>query len=291
MYWRGENEFKKNPQGKKRLEDRERVREELENFVESVKSNPRIFTARYGWIDSALDTGTANELDNEPMFNTFSCVLPEGTKSLRGYVEKVLAPYKGTATFVEYGGPASRIAAEFTPGFFERSFGVTAVDLRNDPAEPELYAGHLERDAALRHEVVEGNLLTPKIYKELRNKNRGKKFTFIIERMAKGLEFAPLDTKTAGALLQTWYESLDDGGLMLVQVPTHFNIFLSDWVALVEEHCGTTLEIRYNDRGQTEAGDQGYTSALLIRKLPGAPESLPMLDAKTVKEIIRKRRK
>lgn len=257
---------------------------EKSTLFNNIAMNPDYLKSIWPWSDSPLDDGP--DLKVRSFRRSFDGVLPKGIESLRGYIESLLEAKRGTAVFIEFGGPARQIAKDFTPGFFDRSFGVTLVDEAKTNTSEEVHARVDAADQTLNHTVIEADLLHASTYDDLRRRLDGRKAALIIERLGKGSDFAPEDMRTTGAVLKTWYEFLDDEGVMLLQIPVRYNGFLEAFVAHVEKTCGNTIEIRgyvgdYN-------GQHGENSSLFIRKRPGAPATLPMLDAETVSRIMKR---
>ncbi|MEK9160785.1 MAG: hypothetical protein AAB440_01985 [Patescibacteria group bacterium] len=274
------------PQGDDRRIAHEETERQTKRLIERFKENPQIIFDRYFWLDTDLDYKGGSSLS---YYETFHDLLPEGTKLLKDYIEEVLKERWGDALFADFGGVGSNIAKAFTPGFFKRSFGVALFDERFRPSTEWRTEEIRAADAALNHTVIEGDLRDPDLYEHLREELEGEKLDLLIERMGKGLEFSPTDTKTVGALLQTWYDLVREGGLMLIQIPIHFNIFIQAWVEKVQRETGGTLEIKCAI-GDSDAGTDAQ-SVLLIHKQPGAPAKLPMLTAAEVGNLIEHDRK
>ncbi len=236
----------------------------------------------YGWVDSPLDYSKEGKFLNargEPFFNTFKRILPREAPGLRAYIEETLKEKKGEAVGIEFGGPGAEAFTGFSEGFFKKSAGVVLVDHRPFPKVGGL--GLSQENTPDTHTVFLQDVLAPKTYADLTEWIGADKADFIIERMGAGLDLLPTDPYTAAKLLQTWYGLLSPGGLMLVQTPPALDPLLGPWSKRVlSEHAGT-IEVKY----ALHRNDFGDQSVLRIHKLPGAPESLPLLAPKEVRDI------
>ncbi len=261
------------PKGQERKKTVERIAQEAARFKD-IGEIEILDLEHYTWIDSPLDSS------NEGSFvNSFKDLLPKGEVSLRNYIETALKERKGSAIGVEFGGIGSRLFRGFTPDFFARSIAVSLLDHRGWAHQ---LARLEERDRKIHHEVLEGNVFDPKTYESLNRWLNGEKVDLVIERMGQGLEFVPVEPYTIGRILQTWYNLLREGGFMFVQTPVVFNNLLEAWVAKIKNEFKDVIEIEYQ-KGNKD--DNVPCSAFRLRKLPGAPGELLLLDPKVVGKI------
>lgn len=272
------NPFEKRPEGifptgKKRKNLIAANKEAVAKFSEDGRYRI-VENYHYTWIDSPL------EGDYSSFQHTFETVLPPGEQSLRQYIEKTLAPRKGDAIGIEFGGIGSRAFQGFSRGFFKKSVGVTLVDHRLPDT------GRDQEDRRRNHLVMVGDILTPETYDSLRNLLNGEKVDLIVERMAKGLEFIPGEPYTAAKILKTWYALLREGGIMFVQVPIILNPILKPWIMKIRTNYAQTLEISFTKGSENS---NSPSSALRIHKLPGAPEELPVLEPRMVRRLSTKK--
>jgi len=261
------------PIGKERKDTLEQSRKKIDRFKKTGKDEI-LLQRRYSWVNSSVDG--PDEIDGQPFRNSFRDILPKQERSLKDYIEKVLAKRKGEAIGIEFGGIGSRLFSDFTPGFFAKSVGVSLVDHR----EPEKLAIIQKGDEKINHELLEGDIFTDETHDRLNKLLRGKKIDLIIERMASGLEFVPLEPYRVSKILQIWYKLLREGGIMLVQTPVEFNNLLTEWVTKIQKEYKDVIELEYQ-KGNNDRGDP--CSAFRLRKLPGAPEELPLLNPRTVR--------
>jgi hypothetical protein len=200
-------------------------------------------------------------LDLTSFSATFKNVLPKGEINLKDYIEKTLVHRRGKATFVELGGTASQLSAEFTPGFFVESAGVSLTDYRNDPYVRE-------QDAERNHQVIEGDILTGKTQSEVRSCFGGKT-DIVFERMQAGKNLLPNEPFYMAQQVDIWYQFT--GTLLFAEAPDGLKNYVFDWKEKVVEEYPNVLDVQVDTQGR-----------IRIRKLPGAPESLPLLSAKDV---------
>jgi hypothetical protein len=270
------NEFNSFPSGKERkaaVRDSEDATYLYKKLVESeTEEKPRV----YKWINSPADGGEYVEGEGKPFAESFIGIIPNGEVSLSKYIEKSLYKKDGNAIGVEFGGVGSRLFSGFTPGFFDKSIGVSLVELRKN--KDLIYSQ--EEDREINHEILIGNIFYHKTYELLNKSLGGAKIDLIISRMAGGLEFVPREPYAVSEILQIWYKLLSEEGIMFVQTPVFFNSLLIEWANKITREYKEVLEMQYK-LGQHDANT--YCSAFRIRKLPGAPLDLPLLHPKIVR--------
>jgi hypothetical protein len=276
----------------KEKETRNQVRKERKyktwnhiNTPLSVRNDPNDYR-------EVVEIGDESDMSFE---GTFIHVLPEAEDDLQKYIERNLADRKGQAVAIEFGGVGSALFAGFTPGFFKQTAGVVLVDNREkyhllpntgekkvNPQDNHGPIASKEEDEARNHSVIEGNILSPRTYQKIDTWLNRKKVDLIIERLVGGITSIPDEPYTVAKTVSKWYEMLHDGGILLVQVPVALHDILPAWANMVREKYGDVLEV------QIELELHQFEDALdllRIRKLPGAPETLPLLDPRTVKKI------
>lgn len=234
-------------------------------IAELKEAGPQGVKAKYFWLDSSLDGGSSS------FYSSFKNVLPENVRFLREYIEETLKSRKGEAVGVEFGGIGLNAFGRFTPDFFKKSVGLTLVDHRDYPASKRKLV-HLPNK--LEHRILEGDMFSLKPYRELERVLAGAKVDLILERLEVGLNEVPKDPLTIGVFLSKWYELLNEGGLMLVQVPGVFNPLLLRWAEMIERDYPDVLEFQIPPG---VAKGSPSDSAFRLRKLPGAPAELPLL--------------
>lgn len=262
----GDN-FEHFPTGK----DRKKLIADNSKKIEAYKRN-RGAGRFYGWVDSSIEEGTQGSFNY-----SFYKVLPRGVNNIREYIEHILEDKKSKAIGVEFGGPGDRLFKGFTPELFKKSVGVTLVDWHGDDRKP---------DPGSKHKVVEGDILTSHTYEELEKILEGDKVDLIMSRLAAGLEYIPIEPYAVSKILQVWYKLLNDGGVMFVQTPVFFNELLKEWATMIKDQYKDVLEFQEDAGGESDGSNTQGThssSAFRLRKLPGAPTELPLLDPRKVK--------
>ncbi|MEK9153958.1 MAG: hypothetical protein AAB798_00635 [Patescibacteria group bacterium] len=236
----------------------------------------------YKWTDSGLDRPglDSHSYQNQfgSLYESLGQLLPSNEKSLQQYIENALMDKKGKAIGIELGGIGSTLFSEFTPGFFEKSIGITLTDHRQKKWFD--FDKIKKRDQSINHTVMIGDVLDRNTLRPIAEWLDGDKVDLIIERMAVGLNLIPAEPYLLADVIQSWYRLLSDGGLMLIQVPVALNPILDAWGRMLQKKCRDTLEVQYNlgDRDETLF----HASAIRILKLHNAPLELPLLDSKTV---------
>lgn len=259
------------PSGTERKKDRAEVRAdtiEMQSLGENVKKF-------YEWLDSPLDTPKGKDGWKGSMAASFEGILPEGEKSLKKYIEDTIKTKKGKAVGIEFGGIGTNIFSEFSHNFFVQSVGVSLVDHRPKKRDTTID----DNCKKINHTILQGDIFEPTTYDELKKILGGAKADLIIERMAKGLGAIPWEPFEAGKILNTWYKLLNEGGIMMVQVPFIFNNLLIKWVKKIRADFPGVIEIKYKKLSH-DSGHHG--SVFSIRKLQNAPEELPLLTTKEV---------
>jgi len=225
----------------------------------------------YSCVDSDLDDFDDGSWRETAYINTFHHVIDD-YNSIKDYVEIVLEKKRGKAVGIDFGGLGINVFKGFTPGFFEKSIGVSLSDHRTNNGrlyriDKKIY------DDGREHKIIIGNIFDTKVYKKIDKILQGKKVDFIVERMYAGLQNVPENLMVVMATLQRWYGLLDDGGIMLVELPSFVAPIMKRWLELL------------NKDNKVEVAFDEFRLALRINKLPGAPKQLPKLELKEIKKI------
>ena len=238
----------------------------------------------YAYLDSDL-ISSHNRFDTS-YEATFSLALPKGEKDLGAYIVKNMAHTvpRGGIVVVDAGGTGRRVANdvsyigtdpknEWALGV-RRSLGVTFQD-----ESPDLQETDLER----KHTVLEGDLREEETEDKVDDWLHGDQIDLLFERMAGGMGTMPNEPYNLGAMLDRWYGRLADGGIMFIEIPVQLNAILATWVTMLKNDFSNFFEVGYH-LGE-ENGTVGKESSLILRKLPGAPVSLPYLDSHTIRSL------
>ncbi len=205
--------------------------------------------------------------DGGSLRNSFKGILG-GEKSLKKYIEDKLESKKGKAVGVEFGGNAVDVFKGFSKDFFIKSVGICL----EERAETIDNLAILDRfnSSNSTHYVLTGDIFEKNVYETLDSINI-KSADLILERMAAGFVTIPQLPIANIRIVQKWYEMLNEGGLMLIQVPGNFEQLLDRWVKFVESEYSNTLSVAYDNDGC------GFDAKVLrVHKLAGAPEKFPL---------------
>lgn len=260
------------PTGKERKRQLNENEESRKTFAE-IGARRITRENHYSWLDSGLD----NDGEGRSFGETFRKLLPSKDKSLKKFIESRLGGRNGVAVGIEFGGVGKRLFQEFSEGFFKKSLGVTLVDHRP-------FIDRALIDLSSTHKVMEGDILSEDTYNRVADWGAGDKVDLIIERMGRGLEFIPSEPYTVFKVLGKWYSMLNEGGLMILQVPRSFNDLLVVWGDMLNRDYGDVLDFHYNVVNQDD-NTSDPKSSFRLQKLEGAPAELPSLDHKTIRLI------
>lgn len=231
-----------------------------------------IDSGHYSWVNSPLD---GQGVEGEPFYDSFKDVLPSRTLNMKNYIEGTLKERKGEAIGVEFGGVGTRLFSGFSPNFLAKSVSVSLVDHRKSHMKEAMD----KQNKKINHTLLIGDIFSDETYEKLNDLLKGEKIDLIMERMAAGLDFVPKEPYEASRVLKIWYKLLREGGVMFVQIPSDFNNLVEEWVAKIKKEYSGVLEIQ-SDINMSRT----HTSSIRLKKLAGAPEELPMLDPRIVKE-------
>ncbi|MFA5954162.1 MAG: hypothetical protein WC817_01325 [Patescibacteria group bacterium] len=191
---------------------------------------------------------------------------PPRREFLRKYVESELTFARGKAVAVELGGPGSRWSQNFTPGFFQKTFGLTLEDLRSDEQKAE--------DTVRHHEVIPGDMLQGDSLQILEEQVGPRGVHLFLERMALyGISNIPPEPVFIGEYLQRLYRLQAEKGIILAEIP------LDEMVVTDTYAWFTKLRTHYPGKFNTAMNGHGFR----LQRLSGSPEELPLLSAKELK--------
>jgi hypothetical protein len=239
--------------------------------------------ARFSYTNSSLEAG--GSLLDFPFAKAFEGVLPEGERSLRHYIEGILAHRKGEAIAIEFGGPGSQLFEGFSRDFFAKTAGVTLTDTH-------ILSDQKNKNINSDHKVISGDILRPETYEVVSAWLEDQKLDLIIERMVAGWRLIPKEPYLLSRVLQTWYSLLREGGIMFIEIPEEFNLLLSPWADMLRTQYNQKLEIQTAIGALSKHGRlirrKQINTVFRLRKLSGAPSILPFLDPRAMREISRK---
>jgi len=280
------------------LSVRERPKEERRGVLDEARGNARYNALKeriniplHGPWDERLrdssllpeDSTDVSDFGYISFQETFETVLPPHV-NIRDYIESQLAPKKGSAVAIEIGGPGRQAFRDFTPGFFQRTMGLSLTDIHR--------ASEREFDEWYHHTVIEGDFFDPKTIPVINKWLAGQKASLIMERMMGGLIYTPQDARTLGKRLRQMYGLLDpQKGVMFVQVPrkiykpagvreTDFERATLQDPAVYRDYLGRWVKMIHSDhQGVLDVQWDGAAALRLVRN-PGAPAELPVIEFK-----------
>ncbi len=224
---------------------------------------PTIYPMKHSSLEDPLESGS--------MLGSFRDLL-EGEKSLKKYIEDRLKEKRGLAVGVEFGGDGESVFRDFSKNFFHKSVGVCLERYANTPNDISMLTNFNGSDTT--HYILTGDMFTEEVYEKLASDIGVKKVDLILERMAAGLltvSEIPLDNIK---IFKKWYEMLNVGGLMFVQVPNEFGDILKRWVDFVKKNHKETLSV-----GCADDGCGFGVKVVRVHKLnSGAPDKLPLFE-------------
>lgn len=263
-----ETPAKYNPHKKEQAITASRETTETVRKHESERDMPKV----YGMYDEDISS----------FAESFEAVIPD--KEKQGNQDMGLVRYlrqhfpHGVNVLFEAGGPASKLASTLRNHItIKESKGATLTDLRNPVAQLE--------DTSRHHSVVEGNIFDT-------TNNFGLETGSVdvfIERMGaaiqqeKGLDSptVPQNIYAIADIASHWYSLLSERGVMFVQLPRIVAPILHGYIHMLQQHFPQQFEIQ---AGMTKGKNKWLM--LRLQKLPGAPETLPMLTHRQIVSLL-----
>lgn len=233
---------------------------------ELMAVNVDFWTANDSPLDGIVEDTYADWFNDDPERG----VIPPG-ETLKEHIETRLAPLEHRRG-IDVGGIGSRLFRDFTPGFFDKTVGVTLTDPRQVSPYKRTMIG---QDESRGHSVIEGNLMKPETFEAVDTWLNGEKAALIIERMYAGIKSLPEDPFAVGANAGEWYKRLATGGVLIAQLPPVLSPFLDRWKSHVNE-VAPSLEV--------QTGTYAHYNTVRIQKHPGSPDELPLVPARVLME-------
>lgn len=181
------------------------------------------------------------------------------------YLRKKFENRAGDLVGIELGGPGSSLFEDLNKSsdknLFVKSAGVTLMDFRSNDRRVI--------DNKNNHTVIATNIFEQKnktndgvgLVKKWLN---GSKADFIIERMEGGIYDFPNNINYFYLILKQWYEMLEVGGVMFIQVPVNVKAnvtpLIQEWCNLVNQNHSDSIFVQFSPIG-------GVNAALRIEKL------------------------
>lgn len=209
---------------------------------------------------------------------SFHRVIPEEFSTMKTYIEQRFFEKKGNVVGMDIGGTGSKLFRDFPAGFFEKSFGVTLMDQRDDEVK--------KKDGARHHAVIEADAFSSKGQRMILGALYGKKVDVLFERMYGGLIDMKTDSHFLAAILERWYGLLSERGVMFVELP-HLSskdaVPVVRWLRGMERGKVPGVAVRYTAYGDA---DDGFLKIFVcLEKEVGAPEHLRESFSKNVSPV------
>jgi len=245
-------------------------------FGEILKGNIRD-ERDWGIYDLTLDP---LQKEGASYARTFSFLTePDGLPriSFKEYIEDILRGREGQAIGIDFGGVGSRVFRGFSKGFFKRTLGLTLGDGRGEDEKK------IDRENG--HDVIGGNMFDPIIRKRIKGWLNGQKVDLIFERMEGGLDCVNHDMRFVREALKQIYFILREGGVAFIQ--QYWYLFessgasaeqLYSWAEGVNRGYEGRIEITLDPQSVNDDRVKYGKGAMMIRKLEGAPEQLPLTE-------------
>lgn len=269
--------------------ERSRVRD-LISYVKSESEERRL---EYTYINTVTNKPTWNFLDS-PFFGTkgmardFEFIIPKQTEDkygnleeidlkMKDYLKEKFSNKKEGIIIVEMGGPGVNLVKDINSVCkVKKSFALT-LDVGFNLAKSE--ECFKEKNIPLNHEIILGDMFLSQKFLELKNKLKGEKVDFLIERMRAGTEF--LSDSSCHPFwyyeqLNNWYQLLSLGGIMLVEIPYYAPLdypVIRNWIDFLKRN----KEVKLNNNRSL--------SYLKIEKISDNLKSLPFTHSQIKNEI------
>jgi hypothetical protein len=245
----------------------ERFKHEIKEFVDREKRGRMIEKTGWGYYDSPLEfTDRPSDFSFERSFNR---VIPPDAGNLRSYIESTVAP---GAILLEYGGPARRLARGFSSEFLSRSAGITLFDQRTDDQRGD--------DNNQHHTIIPGDMFDPESKREVSAWLDGEKAGVIFERALGPTRYLPRDVAFLTQEVNDWYHHLAEDGHLFVQVPDDLAPLMRPWTTHINTEFAGSLQAQYAPHIILRE-----PQVFRLTKLSGAPDSLPVLPAQTIRSL------
>ena len=266
-----------------RKEREEVIKKSEEETAALVKGGVEALTNRYAVLNSPLDGKNGFMESFRVLFQNKGRGEDGKIINLGQYIENSLPKEKiGKAVGIEFGGEGEEVFVRgFRKGVFKKTLGVTAVNsspsIRKINEEPR----QLENGDEDTHQVLESGIFSSKTDSSIEEWLNGDKVDLILSRMLKGVEYVPAEPNKVAETFQKWYGMLSEGGMMFIQVPIVFNNLLKKWAKMIQEKYKGLIDLEYQLGERDRVTD--WVTSFRITKLAGAPDTLPFLSAKEVR--------
>ena len=215
-----------------------------------------------------INYSTLEGTDRYALANEFEAVIPQG-QTMRSDIENTLKGKK-YKTAVELGGNGINTFKAFSYNFFSKTIGTVLYFIGRRTVPPD-------------HTILEVNIFTVDGINTLKSHLPNGKTDCIIQRiggpLAKpGGETYPVNLFEVATIVRRWYELLNTGGIMYMQVPREFEMYMSYYITYIQEQYGERIEI-------TLGFGKNVGQVIRMVKKEESPARLPLLSMRTIAEI------
>jgi hypothetical protein len=233
----------------------------------------------YKWYDSPLELPGGfyprasdqytlmHEHNIYPYAFDFQAFAPPG-QTLKEYIQTTVPE---GAVGVDIGGPGSTLFRGFDRGTFSKTVGMTLVDLRDEETKAA--------DAARGHDILPGPF--QENWEALDSELEGEKAHVIFSRLGGGGLSLPQDPYQIHEQLDNAYQRLSsEGGRLITTVPRIMRALAEPWAEKVTDG--------YQGQIGVSIVPTISSMAIQIEKREDAPEHLPGLSSREVRELYRR---
>jgi len=244
-----------------------RIREAIDYYKEEEK-NRKFMTS----VCNKNNWNVYKDSDLSNMLDDFGGVLPplsyiEHQCNYARIIEPIFEKKNGQVVLLEMGGPARELAESFSKNFLKKSAGCT---LKKGLSK------EMKHKKVHNHTIIIGDMFLQKTKEKIDKWLDGDKVDILIERMQAGLDLIPRNGVWIWKQFNDWYKMVNEGGIMLIQTySTPFSSCRSDLLVPddVFEQWGKVVSQNKSLEFKSDVFNQHF----LLRKLPGAPERLPVV--------------
>jgi hypothetical protein len=253
-------------------EKRKKVDDDYRKQISDNLGDGKIFDNHYSWVDSDLGHYS----------RTFSRELKDFL-DLTNYLK---ARFNKKINCLDIGG----IGDSLFGGIYEELkskigvpiFGTkqTSLDLGKSLGISLHHASRKEKIDEWQHRSIIGDAYSSESVEETKKYFGTEGVDFIISRMGRGLEFAPENPFKLYEAIKNYYEILNVGGTMLLQLPARHQKIIVAWVNFLKRNY-PHLVIKFNSPnhfGYDPSLDGDYTLTIMIEKNEKSPTVLPPLS-------------
>ena len=244
--------------------------ETRQNEVGVIKKEPK--ATSWGVTDSPLLGGDLTHSFDSWFKGTIPHQEGKPRPNIKQYIEETLASNTNRVA-IELGGVGGVLFSGFTPGYFDRTLGISLTDSRKIKQSDDQITS---ADSAINHTFMPGDLNDPDIFQKIDTWLDGRPADLIMERMYGGISKLTQDPFAMGKWASFCYDRLAPNGLLFAQVPPVLEAYAKGWVHDMKTRA-PHLDVSFDARDVY--GIRAY-QVIRIHKTPDGPAQLPLYDAR-----------